>query len=149
MHHVLILDLGGSAIHAQISPSNHNDLVHSYDTVDCLAFQNVTACQPLSPLYPNSLPHMRARHRLKPSTIGCAVFIFGISSMALPGRQLRSSTTFAEAFQSLFLHLLIGPNALPSPLKLYPSLPSLLTLRPHSIVRSAPSPWWLSGHAAG
>jgi hypothetical protein len=46
MHHILILDLGGSAIHAQIvhtpvttvvaqiSTSNHNDLVHDYDTID-------------------------------------------------------------------------------------------------------------------
>jgi hypothetical protein len=47
MHHILILDLGGSAIHAQIvhttvttvvaqiSTSNHNDLMHNYDTIDC------------------------------------------------------------------------------------------------------------------
>jgi hypothetical protein len=59
MHHILILDLGGSAIHAQIvhtpvtivvaqiSTSNHNDLVHNYDTIDCLqdhGFLRHTCC---------------------------------------------------------------------------------------------------------
>jgi hypothetical protein len=72
MHHILILDLGGSAIHAQIvhtpvttvvaqiSTSNHNDLVHDYDTIDCtspISSSSVCATPQLYVMNPTIVSH--------------------------------------------------------------------------------------------